>query len=274
MSTQDPHDLNPLPLEQKTEEQYKEIDFNDEKHRLLSCPRCNHLISGSDINIEKTIAKCSHCNHVFGFSHDSKAGGLVPELIPPEGVEVLKLRSELDIQLDWKKTASRGGKTFLTAFTFLWNLILLPFVLMVLISGQWGILLFMSLHLMVGLGLIWYLAAIFLNKTSISLSRKIMKIRTVPLKLLTFKSRDIDIDRIEQFYVTQYTASTTNGVPNYAYALYAILDDGERVSMLRGMNRETQHYIEQQLEGYLGIKNVKVQEEDNWKGPGGKRKAG
>ena len=274
MSNTDPLDPNPLPLDQKTEEKYKEIDFTDEKHRLLSCPKCNHLISGSDINIEKTIAKCSNCNHVFGFSHDSKIGGLVPELIPPEGVEVLKLRSELDLQLDWKKTTSKGGKTFLLAFTFLWNLILLPFVLVILLSGQWGILLFMSLHLLVGIGLLWYMAGVFLNKTSISLSRKKMKIRTVPLKLPLFKSKEIDVDRIEQFYVTQYTASTTNGVPNYAYALYAIMDDGERVSIVRGMNRETQHYIEQQLEAYLGIKNVKVAEEDNWQGPGKKRKAG
>jgi hypothetical protein len=264
MSLPDPIGPNPLP-EQKTEEVYKELDFNDEQHRLLSCPKCNHLISGNDINIEKTIAKCSHCHHVFGFSHDSKIGGLVPELIPPEGVEVLKLRSELDIQLDWKKTASKGGKTFLTAFTFLWNLILLPFVLMILISGQWGILLLMSLHLADGLGLMLYIAGLFLKKTSISLSRKRMKIRTIPIPIPLYKAKELEIDRITQFYVTQYTASTTNGVPNYAYALYAILDNGDKVPMLRGMNRETHHYIEQQLEGYLGIQNRRIQGEDTWK---------
>lgn len=254
-----PEPLEPLPGK---EEQYKELDFNDPKHRLLTCPKCNHLISGDDINIEKTIAKCSNCHHVFGFSHDSKIGGLVPELIPPEGIEVLKLRSELDLRLDWKKTTSSGGKSFLLAFTFLWNLILLPFVISILVSGNWGILLFLSLHLAVGLGLIWYMLGIYLNKTSINLSRHKLKVRTLPLRLPFFKSGEYEISDIKQLYVSKYTASTTNGVPNYAYALYAIMQNGDKVSLVRGMNRETQHYMEQQIETYLGIRNEKVSGED------------
>jgi len=251
-----------VPSPPKPEEQYQEIDFKEKEHELLTCPKCHHLISGDDINIEKTIAKCSNCHHVFGFSHNSKIGGLVPELIAPEGIEVLKLRSELDLSLDWKKTTSKGGKTFMLAFTFLWNLILLPFVLMILLTGNWSLLLFMSLHLAVGLGLLWSMAAVYLNKTSINLSRNQMRIRTVPVWLPFFKSGDYALSDIKQFYVSKYTASTSNGVPNYAYALYAILNNGDKVSMLRGMNRETQHYIEQELETFLGITNIKVNGED------------
>jgi len=254
-----PEPLEPLP---QKEEKYKEIDFNDPEHQLLTCPKCHHLISGDDINIEKTIAKCSNCHHVFAFSHDSKVGGLVPELIPPEGIEVLKLRSELDLRLDWKKTTPTGGKTFLLAFTFLWNLILLPFVLMILVSGNWSVLLFMSLHLAVGIGLIWYMAAIYLNKTSINLSRHKLKVRTLPLRVPFFKSGEYEISDIKQLYVSKYTASTSNGVPNYAYALYAIMKDGDKVALVRGMNRETQHYMEQEIETYLGIKNEVVSGED------------
>ena len=263
MNPEEPIPDQPDPI-LKPAEQYKEINFNDPEHQLLTCPRCNHLISGADINIEKTIAKCSNCQYVFAFSHDSKIGGLVPELIPPEGIEVLKLRNELDLRLDWKKTTSKGGQLFMMAFTFLWNLILLPFVLTVILTGNWGILLFMSLHLAVGLGLIWYMAAIYLNKTSINLSRHKMKIRTLPLRLPFSKSGEYEISDIRQFFVSKYTASTSNGVPNYAYALYAIMANGDKISMLRGMNRETQHYIEQELENYLGIANQKVNDEDKW----------
>jgi hypothetical protein len=246
----------------KPEAQYQEINFKEKEHELLTCPKCHHLISGNDINIEKTIAKCSNCHHIFGFSHNSKIGGLVPELIAPEGIEVLKLRSELDLSLDWKKTTSKGGKTFMLAFTFLWNLILLPFVLTILLSGNWSILLFISLHLAVGLGLLWYIAAVYLNKTSINLSRNHLRIRTVPIRFPFSKSGDYELSDIKQFYVSKYTASTSNGVPNYAYALYAIMNNGDKVSMLRGMNRETQHYIEQELETFLGIQNIRVSEED------------
>ena len=70
------------------------------------------------------------------------------------------------------------------------------------------------------------------------------------------------MEAIQQLYVSKYTASTTNGVPNYAYALYAVMKDGTKVSLLRGMNRETQRYIEKEIEGFLGIPNKSVKDED------------
>ncbi len=240
---------------------YQELDFSGPEDHLLTCPKCNHFIHGEDINIDKTIARCSNCQHVFGFAHDSVTGLLKPELIIPEGVEVLKLRSELDIRLAWTKTASSGARKFMTLFTFLWNIILLPFVLIMLLTGNWSMLLFMSLHLLVGASLIWYLAAIYMNRTSLSISKRKLRIRTFPVRLPLYGPKEIDTDEVDQFYVTRYTESTTNGVPNYAFALYAVMKDGQTVSLLRGMTRETQRYIEQEMEGYLGIPNRKVAEE-------------
>jgi hypothetical protein len=260
MSSPDPlHTGDEKPREIK--EAYPELDFTEKDHSLLSCPKCNHFINGADIDIEKTIAKCSHCNHVFGFAHDSASGQLKPEQIIPEGVEVLKLKSELDIRLNWLKTTSTGSRTFMLLFTGIWNLILLPFVMVIIATGNWGILLFMSLHLAVGFGLIWYLASIYVNKTSLSITKRKLRIRTMPLRNPLFKAREIDTNDLKQLYVSKYTQSTTNGVPNFAYALYAILADGEKVSLLRGMNRQTQQYIEKEIEGYLGIRNLKVPEE-------------
>ena len=56
----------------------QEIDFSDKKHHLLACPKCNHFISGVDINVEKTLAKCGHCQHMFNFEHDSETQTLKP----------------------------------------------------------------------------------------------------------------------------------------------------------------------------------------------------
>lgn len=251
--------LSPVP---ETRESPKELDFSGAEDQLLTCPKCNHFINGDDINIEKTIARCHHCHHVFGFAHDSQTGKLVEEQLMPEGVETLKLKSELDIRLNWLKTTSKGGRNFMTLFTFMWNLILLPFVLMILLTGNWSILLFISLHLAVGLGLLWYTLAVYFNKSSLTISERNLRIRSLPIPLPTFRSTDLEVADIEQLYVSKYTASTTNGVPNYAYALYAIMKDGKKISLLRGMNRETQRYIEREIESYLGIKNKIVSEED------------
>src|SRR5688572_22554754 len=95
---------------QETREVYEELEFAQD--RLLTCPKCNHFISGTDINVEKTLAKCGHCQHVFGFEHDSNSGQLKPSQIIPEGVEMLKPRSELDIRLKWKNTTSKAGRAF------------------------------------------------------------------------------------------------------------------------------------------------------------------
>ncbi|MFZ1676323.1 MAG: IBR domain-containing protein [Saprospiraceae bacterium] len=245
----------------QTKEVYQEIDFKKEALNLLTCPRCNHIVSGSDIDIEHTKAKCSNCGYDFGFAYDSTNSALVPELLIPEGIEELKLRSELDLRLRWKETTTKGGRWFMVLFASIWNLVLLPFVVGVIVSGQWGIFLFLALHLLIGLGLLWNLATIYLNSTSISVTRERIKIRTIPFRHPIWRGRDIDAKAIEQLYVSKYVQSSTNGVPNYAYALYAILKRGEKISLIRGMSLEAQTYVEKAIEDYLGIKNERVPEE-------------
>ena len=249
-------------ISKEGQELYKEINFEDTRS-LLTCPKCNHFISGIDLNIEKTIAKCSHCHHVFGFEHDSHSGQLRPSQIMPEGVEVLKLRSELDIRLKWMNTTSKDGRTFLMLFAGFWNLMVLPFALFAVLTGAWGILLFLSLHLLVGLGLLWHLATVYVNRTSISVTKNRLRVRTFPLKHFLWKSTDIETDAIRQLYVSKYVQSTSNGEPNFAYALYGIIEGGEKVCLVRGMNRATQIFVEKEIEDYLGIKNRKVAEEVN-----------
>lgn len=242
------------------QEVYKELSFDDQGP-ILSCPACNHFISAKDIHPETTTATCGHCQHVFGFEHDSTTQKLKPSLLIPDGIEVLKLRSELDMRLRWIDTTSKSGRGFLTLFTALWNLMLLPFLIVVLVSGSWGILVFLSGHLLAGIGLLWHLATIHFNRTSISVTKDRIKIRTMPLWHLLWRNKDVEASKIQQLYVTRYVQSTTNGNPNYAYALYAILKSGEKISLIRGMNHEAQVYIERSIEDYLGIKNRKVPEE-------------
>ncbi len=246
---------------QETEESYQEIDFKKEELNLLTCPRCNHIIDSKDINMEKLMAKCSNCQNVFSFSYDSATSSLVTENVIPKGIEELKLRSELELRLNWAETISEGGRWFMILFTGLWNLILLPFVVGVILSGQWGILIFLAAHLFIGLGLLWNLATIYFNQTYISVTKEEIKVTTKPLWHPFWRDKHIDTNTVTQLYVSQYVQSSKNGIPNYAYALYAILDSGEKVSLVRGMNRETQSYLERSMEEYLGIKNIKVPDE-------------
>ena len=255
------HHTHDTPIPPEAKEMYGDLVFDDPSNALLACPECNHFISGKNIEIENTTARCDQCNHVFGFGHDAASGKLVATEVIPDGVEVLKLRSELDIRLKWIDTTSSSGRKFLILFTALWNLIVLPFALGAIVSGTWGILLFLSAHLAVGLGLLWHLATIYLNQTSISITKDRIRIRTMPLKNFFWRSKEIKTRDVHQLYVSEYVQSRTNGNPNYAYALYAIMANGDKQSLIRGMNKTTQIYVEKAVESFLGIKDRKVKEE-------------
>lgn len=244
---------------QEFEGSYKLPELATKKVIHLDCVECGSPVPASDININTTLAKCTNCNSIFDFEDEVKKWDRNrPEIFMPDGLEVLKLQSELDMQVSWLRTKSKRGFSFLTFFTFVWNLILLPVAFVAIMNGDIGTLMGMSLHLIVGLGLIGHLASVFVNTTDIIVDKHHLEIKHRPIKLPFFKSHKIPSKDIKQLYVTKYVSSRTNGNPNYAYGLYAILHSGRKVAILKGMNRETQLYIEQEIENYLEIKDQRV----------------
>lgn len=228
----------------------------------LVCEQCGTQIEGANININSSLAQCGSCNSVFSISedhfflHDRKGR---PEMIMPEGTDVLELNDSLDIRLDWLKSHSRGALGFLTFFTIIWNGVLAVVAGGALLSGAFSSIGFMSIHLLVGLGLLYYLATVYLNYTDVIVNEDFIEISHRPVKNPFVPSKRIESREIDQLYVSKYVSSTTNGNPNYAYALYAILKtNGKKISLIKGMNRETQLYLEQEIERYLKIKDRPV----------------
>lgn len=228
----------------------------------LECEKCGSEIDGSNININSSLAKCGNCNSVFSikedhfFQHDRKGR---PEMIMPEGTDVLELNDSLDIRLNWLKSYSKGALGFITFFAAIWNGAIFFMAGVAMNSGGFSSILPMGLHLLVGLGLIYYLATVYLNYTDIIVNEEYVEIDHRPIKNPFIRSKRIESDEIDQLYVSKYVASTTNGKPNYAYALYAILKtNGRKVKLIKGMNRETQLYLEQEIERYLRISDRHV----------------
>lgn len=230
----------------------------------LVCESCGAAIKGEGININSSLAKCSNCSTVFKIKEDHffKHGRIGrPEMIMPSGTDVLELSDSLDIRLDWLKSHPQGTLGFLTFFTIFWNGVLAIMVGGAFAAGSMGMIAFMSIHLLVGLGLIYYLATVYLNYTDIIVTDEYLEIDHRPVKNPFIRKKRIESDDIDQLYVTKYVSSTTNNVPNYAYALYAILKtNGKKVSLIKGMNRETQLYLEQEIERYLKIKDRPIKD--------------
>lgn len=227
-------------------------------NQQLNCPNCRSTIPSEDVNIGALIAKCNNCNHVFNFNEHAVKPYNKPEVPMPPGMEMLALNSELDIQFRWKD----GMNSFLTFFTIVWNLMMLPFLYQIVSSGEWGGLLALSAHLAVGVGLLYYTICMFVNTTYVTVDRRNLLVEHLPLKFPFTKNHSISTSDIKQVYFERYTASTSNDKPNYAFQVIVILNSEDRINIVKGLRTQYQgRFIEQEIERFLNIKDEPVEEE-------------
>jgi len=227
----------------------------------LSCQECGQPIANSDININSTLAKCSNCGTVHfiedkDFFLGDRHGR--PEMMIPEGTEVLHLPSSLDIRIRKYHASSKSGLAFKSIFTLMWNVILFVFVGSMIASGVGAGVLFVGAHLAVGVVMLVNLLETVINYTDVVVDDHNLEISSKPISGFWNRPKVIPKRDIEQIYVSRYVSSKVNGQPNYAYGLYAILRNGKKLELIKGMNKQTQLYIEQELERYLGIEDRTV----------------
>ena len=181
----------------------------------------------------------------------------------PESIDSLKLGSMLEIVIDWYQAAPKKTVATLVTGSFLWNVLLLPFILYLAYSGQFYLMLLLGGHLVAGIALIIQLVATFLNKSTIKVSQEGINITHGPIKSPLNRNRFIKRDDIQQLFVVRYThkyhKKANRGVQ--AYALFVILKDGSRLELIRGMDRSSQLYIEQEIETYLNIRDEPIEGE-------------
>jgi hypothetical protein len=143
-------------------------------------------------------------------------------------------------------------------FTLVWNGILFPMALIVVISGEIEVLLFMSIHLAVGIGLLYWSLATLFNTTYITVDSHYINIQHSPFQLF-FKEYQIETKDVDQLYVKKYSNGSTNGNPNYVYGVVAIMKSKEEIKIIKGINKPQQAlYIEQEIEKFTEIKDRPV----------------
>lgn len=235
--------------------------FKLESPVLLDCPKCKHFVSARDLDLVHGMGRCSNCDHEFRIADvHGKDPHRRPEIIMPQGVDVLKLHSMLEIEVDWYRSSPKKHVQGLFGSAFIWNLIILPFVIFLAMSGELFILLLLSGHLIAGFALLWQLAATLINKTTIKVNEEGISIKHGPLRKLGKGNQQIPKQDIVQLYVNRYTEKIGKK-SRQAYALSAILKGNKTVQLIKGMDLSTQLYLEQELETYLQIKDLPVRGE-------------
>lgn len=253
-------------LERTNRELFKHVE---DVHVDIHCPSCAKRVPAANINVNKTLGKCDDCDRLFQFgmndifqNQGNRRGR--PEFIMPEGTEVLRLTESLDIDLNWYKSSNKKNLGGLFLFTLLWNMILLPIVVSLVVSNVSLVaLLPMSLHIIAGLGLIYQVTRKVINKTNIHVTHNQIEVSTGPLNLpfsknsYTIKSQDIS-----QLYVKKYDTNViVNGRRIFAYGLYAELKSGKNILLIKDMDKETHLYLEQEMERFLELEDRPVSRE-------------
>ena len=249
----------------------------------LSCVTCGRLILAEDVNLQNMVAKCRNCNAVFSFAPaqadlskssimetvqammkeaNREEGSILQrpkdgrKIEMPKGVITERDFGELRFIIPWRNTRRWG---FFLLFTIVWNAILTPIVLVGIATGEWMVLLFTSIHIIIGVSFLMYTLGLMFNKTNIVVTSQGIDITNGPIPIPFNPNRFMAVRDIEQLFVEEYVPSKTNGRPDYTYAVTALTTSAERQRLVGGFSQSGHAlYLEQEIETFLGIENRAV----------------
>lgn len=225
----------------------------------VTCPSCSRPVPADDVNIQRLVATCRPCNVVFSFAHQvpeasAPAPGPVarPPVPLPRGMTCEDRGASLVITRPWWTFAT----IFLMVFTVLWDGFLLVWFGIALAQGLWFMALFATIHALVGLGLTWFCIASFFNTTTVEADGNRLRVSHGPVPWPG--GREFATAGLTQLFTVQHVHRSRNGT-SISYELAAVLADGRRETILKGVDSQEQAlYLEQTLERFLGIEDRPV----------------
>ena len=218
----------------------------------LNCKHCETHIPARNINIHKAIANCPECDHVFSFEEDLDIARRKPEVVMPKNIESLELRSEINLYRRWWSSKFFG----IGFFALFWNGFMIVWYTMALAMEAYPMMLFGTIHALVGIGMIYWVAAGIFNTTEVRATKNRLYIKHRPVPWVG--NRELDVSQIDQLY-TKMKVTQNKGSTSYSYEVHAVLKGGKQLKLISGLDSsEEALYIEQELERFLGIKDRPV----------------
>ncbi len=220
----------------------------------LKCRNCGSQLAPEDISARLAVARCKHCDALFALPSSLTAPQPVarPEVELPKRFTVDRANQTLAITWRWFSPAVIA----LLVFAVFWNGFLIVWHTIALSQGAWFMSLFGLIHTAVGVGLAYWVAAKFLNRTTVFASREWLQVRIGPLPWpgkLDLKHGDV-----RQFFCRQKVKHSKNGATE-TYQVEAVIEGNLRKTIVKGLeNADQAIFVEQQLEKYLGIEDVPV----------------
>ncbi len=170
----------------------------------------------------------------------------------PRNLELVTEYDAIIIRRTWKSPVAY----FLTVFSLFWNAFMVVWMSISISKGAWGMVACGSIHAAVGLGLIYFTIALFLNKTDIRIDAYNLSVKHYPLRWIG--QLKIPVQNIQQVYRKEITTRNKNSA-SVSYELHCVDHHNRQRTLLNGLNDSSQaRFIETEIEKTLGIKDRPV----------------
>jgi len=235
----------------------------------LTCSSCSTVLTARNLSPHLGVVTCPKCGALqkleappVGSPMERLLHAVSSRLLPPSRpVGPVPRPERFTLQ-----RSSFGGaisyrwfsftSLFLVFFSLFWNSITFTFAVTMIAAQDWRGLLFLSLHLVVGIGVGWYTLASLLNRTDIAVHSGALTVRWGPIWWPGQKTEPTK--DIMQFWVAERIQRGKNGT-TCAYDVMAILAEGASTSVIKGLPKlEEALFIEQTLEEWLSIDDQPV----------------
>ncbi|MEM7260615.1 MAG: hypothetical protein AAF488_01400 [Planctomycetota bacterium] len=223
----------------------------------LECRNCGGPLSASDFAEKLGVVRCPSCQAIYAVKQTAPAAAATPARVKarvamPEGFSVEDSGRELVITRKWFS----GKYLFLLVFAIGWNAFMVVWHTMALSSGAWFMSLFGLIHTAVGLGLIYSVAAGFLNHTEIRVGAGRLRVHHGPLPWSG--GLDWRADRLRQLFAKERVRHGKNR-SHTDYSLRAIDEKRRMRTVLKGLpSIEHAVFLEQEIERFLEIGDTPV----------------
>lgn len=142
----------------------------------------------------------------------------------------------------------RNVDIFFVIFSTFWNGIVLIFVSIAIESGQYDILLYMSAHILVGLGIGWFTLSQVLNKTTVKISRFELSVKHSPIPIFWRKAYELNMKEMSAIEVYE-KIHRNKGQRWFSYGIQCKIGGLDKeVKIIQGIvKRENAEIVKEQI---------------------------
>ncbi len=236
----------------------------------LTCKSCGSAMNSLDLDRRLGIISCRHCAAIYDLTRTDRGlvegGDGAPPSIKgklerapaalPERFSVEQGHGDLlRIRWRWFKPVA----LFLFFFCLAWDSFLILWYSMgvTMTTGvQFLFFVFPLGHVAVGVGLTYYTAALFLNRTTVTVRRRELRVSHTPLPW--WGPPPIPVGDLEQIYVERKVSHNKKGT-TVLFQVMAVTRNHTGRKLVTGLTELGQAlYLEQEIERVLGIRDRPV----------------